>query len=242
MCGCPVDTRFFIERGELMLSIIIPCYNEGEKIKENAMKIKREFPSAEIICVNDGSSDCTAAVLGELKETGIHNISFEHNKGKGGAVKAGILASNGSEVCFMDADLSTALTGLTEAHRGILEGYDVVIGSRTHKDSVVSGKTPLRSAASYVSNLIVRILTGMKYRDTQCGFKMFTRDAAMLLAKNQKVNGWAFDVEYLYMAKKHKLKVKEIPVVWSDDRDSRVNIFKDSIKFFVETVKIVRAD
>lgn len=81
----------------------------------------------------------------------------------------------------------------------------------------------------------------MKYRDTQCGFKMFTRDAAMLLAKNQKVNGWAFDVEYLYMAKKHKLKVKEIPVVWSDDRDSRVNIFKDSIKFFVETVKIVRA-
>lgn len=223
-----------------MLSIIIPCYNEGENIKENAMKVKREFPYAEIICVNDGSIDCTAAVLSELKDLGIHSISFEHNRGKGGAVKAGILASNGSEVCFMDADLSTSLMGLTEAHRGILDGYDMVIGSRTHKDSIVSGKTPLRLAASYVSNLIVRILTGMKYRDTQCGFKMFTRDAALLLANNQKVNGWAFDVEYLYTAKKYNLKVKEIPVTWSDDRDSKVNILKDSIKFFVETVKIVK--
>ena len=223
-----------------MLSIIIPFYNEGENIKENAMKVKREFPYAEIICVNDGSIDCTAAVLSELKDLGIHSISFEHNRGKGGAVKAGILASNGSEVCFMDADLSTSLMGLTEAHRGILDGYDMVIGSRTHKDSIVSGKTPLRLAASYVSNLIVRILTGMKYRDTQCGFKMFTRDAALLLANNQKVNGWAFDVEYLYTAKKYNLKVKEIPVTWSDDRDSKVNILKDSIKFFVETVKIVK--
>lgn len=218
-----------------MLSIIIPCYNEGWKLKQNILKI-HEFMKGkeyEIICVNDGSTDDTLKCMNEI--TNIKVVSYEKNRGKGFAVKTGIESSSGDRILFMDADLSTGLNAINLA---LQSESDIIIGSRTNSDSDVEGKTFIRNLSSYISNLIIRVLIGISYRDTQCGFKMLTRNAASLIVRKQKIERWAFDVEWLYIAKLNNLSVKEIPVVWKDDRDSKVKLIKSSISFFNETLNI----
>lgn len=225
----------------MLLSIIIPCYNEGEKLIKNIHAIKEYMQNLnikyEIICINDGSNDNTKE---EMKKNHFENVKFvgySKNKGKGYAVKTGIKLAVGDRILFMDADLSTDLTAIQEA---LKIDEDIVIGSRTHPNSKVEGKTILRNISSYISNLIIRILTGMKLKDTQCGFKMFKKNIAKFIISKQNINRWAFDVEYLYIAYVNGINIKEIPVKWSNDRDSRVNIIKDSISFIKETIKIIK--
>lgn len=135
----------------------------------------------------------------------------------------------------MDADLSTNLSSIKRAYN---INSDIVIGSRTHKDSIVKNKKLSRIIASKISNIIIKLFTGLNQKDTQCGFKMMSKEVADFIASKQIINRWAFDVEYLYIAKLNNIKIYELPVIWQDDKDSKVNILKDSFRFIKELLKI----
>lgn len=222
-----------------MLSIIIPCYNEGKILKQNIEKIKIYMDNTniayEIFIINDGSEDDTYKIVRQIKGKNINYISYENNKGKGHAVQKGILSCNGNKILFMDADLSTNLSAIERAYN---INSDIVIGSRTHNKSVVKNKKLSRIITSKISNIIIKLFTGLNVKDTQCGFKMMSKEVADFIASKQIINRWAFDVEYLYIAKLNNIKIYEMPVVWKDDKNSKVNILKDSFKFIKELFKI----
>ena len=218
----------------MKLSIVIPCYNESKDIAKN-VEIVKEYLKAnkishELILVNDGSKDNTKEVIEAIK--GVKALSYEPNRGKGGAVKYGIEHATGDYVLFMDADLSTNL----EAIKRMLElapNYDVVIGSRHAKDSVIKKKQPaLRVFIGWGCRRLVNLKFHFKFKDTQCGFKAMKTDIAKKIVAKQVVNNFAFDVEYLYIAKLNNLSVYEMGVEWADDRGSTVSPLKSSIKFF----------
>lgn len=230
---------------DLFLSIVIPCYNEGEKLKENIGEVIKNVRCTigkpfELIIVNDGSLDKTEEISKELeliyKE--VKYVGYELNKGKGGAVKEGIKASKGEWVIFMDADLSTNLSAIRDSLR-LTREYDVIIGSRRVADSkLVKKQGILRQFIGQSCSKLTNIIIPLKITDTQCGFKTFKGDLIREFVKLQRINGFSFDVELLYIAKLNQCKIKEIGVVWADDEDSRVSVLNSSIAFFVDLFKI----
>ena len=218
----------------MKLSIVVPCYNESKDIAKNSEIIRNYLDTIkqdyELILVNDGSKDNTKEVIESIP--GVKALSYEPNRGKGGAVKYGIEHATGDYVLFMDADLSTNL----EAIKRMLElapNYDVVIGSRHAKDSVIKKKQPaLRVFIGWGCRRLVNLKFHFKFKDTQCGFKAMKTDIAKKIVAKQVVNNFAFDVEYLYIAKLNNLSVYEMGVEWADDRGSTVSPLKSSIKFF----------
>lgn len=229
------------------LSIIIPCYNEGMKLIASIEKIncymKNNLPniSYEIIGVNDGSTDNTKQIM--LDNKNISNTVFagyEENKGKGGAVKMGVEIATGEWILFMDADLSTYLSAI----KTVVENMDnqkIIIGSRRHKETVLIKKQGLkRKFIGICCIIITNILTGLWLLDTQCGFKAIETNLAKEIIKKQTINKWAFDVEWLYIAKTNGYRAKEIPVVWENDEDSKVSTISSSVNFFFDLFKIIR--
>ena len=226
----------------MKLSIVVPCYNEAKDILNKSNIILEKMTSlpieSELILVNDGSKDKTAEVM-ELVKGAIHE-GYDINRGKGGAVKHGIEVSTGDYVLFMDADLSTDLSAI-DTLIPLMGEYDLIIGSRHHKDSVIPVKQPLsRRFIGWCCRHIVNMHFHFHYSDTQCGFKAIKREVAKDIASKQQINGFAFDVEYLYIAKLNNHSIKEIPVIWRDDRGSTVSPVKSSIKFFKDIFKIKR--
>ena len=223
------------------LSIVIPCYNEGRDIKNNAQKVleymsKFDF-GYELILVDDGSKDNTLEVISNIK--GVLPIGYKPNRGKGGAVKEGILNATGEFVLFMDADLSTDLSAI-DALIPLLKEDSVVLGTRHHKDSVIPIKQPLtRQIVSKGCRVVVNNKFKFNVTDTQCGFKAFPTDFAKKMVQKQVTFGFAFDVEYLYIAKLNGLKLVELPIVWRDDRGSTVDVFKTTKQFFKD-MKIIK--
>lgn len=218
-----------------LFSIVIPAYNESNRIARGINKICKYFRnkkiSYEIVAVNDGSQDNTLKILKDLerKYKELNVLGDNINRGKGYAVKTGVLNSKGSFVLFTDADLSTPIEELDNMFKYIKRGYDVVIGSRSIDKSKVKLKQPfyrrflgdmLRAYYSLI------IFPKNPPTDSQCGFKLFTRKAANLLFKKQKIYKEMFDIEILYLARKYKLKVKEVPVIWVNDPDSKINLIK----------------
>lgn len=218
----------------MKLSIIIPCYNEAKDIAKNAEIVKQYLQDCqidyELILVNDGSKDNTKEVIESIP--GVRALSYDTNRGKGGAVKYGIEEAKGDYILFMDADLSTAL----EAIPRILElapSYDMVIGSRHAKESIIRKKQPLlRVFIGWCCRKLVNMKFSLNFKDTQCGFKLIKGDVAKKIVSKQVVNNFAFDVEYIYIAKLNNLSIAEMGVIWSDDRGSTVSPIKSSIKFF----------
>lgn len=223
------------------ISIIIPCYNEGACIKENIENkvipfLKQHDFNYELILVDDGSKDDTKKVIESID--GIVAISYLPNRGKGGAVNEGIKAASGDYIMFMDADLSTDLNALLVV-RNKCSQYDFIIGSRHLKESVLPQKQPLiRQFIGYVCRCLVNLKFHFHYKDTQCGFKAMKNEIAKDIANKQIINGFAFDVEYLYYAKLNKIPVLEIPVVWINDTSSTVKITSSSIQFLKDMKKI----
>ena len=218
----------------MKLSIVVPCYNESKDIAKNSEIIKNYLESIkqdyELILVNDGSKDNTKEVIEAIP--GVKALSYEPNRGKGGAVKYGIENATGDYVLFMDADLSTDLEAI-ERFIKIAPNYDMVIGSRHAKDSVIKKKQPaLRVFIGWCCRKLVNMKFHFKYKDTQCGFKAMRTDIAKKIVSKQVVNNFAFDVEYLYIAKLNNLSIYEMGVIWADDRGSTVSPLKSSIKFF----------
>lgn len=229
------------------LSIVIPAYNEEKRIGASLEKIlgylKTKLFASEIIVVDDGSRDRTAEVAAAALEGRVpfRIVRLDVNQGKGGAVKAGVLASAGQAILFTDADLSTPIDELDKFLPRLDEGYDVVIGSRALPgcDIRVRQAAP-REALGKLFNRLVRLSVMKGCPDTQCGFKAFRRAAAMDLFSRLQTKGFSFDVELLVLARKAGYRIAEVPVVWCNSRPSRVRLVRGSWQMLKEILRIRR--
>ena len=220
------------------LSIIIPAYNEELRLAPT-LKSVQEYLSTqdytgEIIVVDDGSSDKTAALVQETFPE-ITVLSYLPNRGKGFAVKTGMLKSDADYALFYDADAATPVSEIDKLWPQFDAGAEVVIASRSLPDSQVEIHQPwYREWMGRMYNLILRAFGLTSLIDTQCGFKCFTRHARETIFPRQTIDGFSFDIELLHIAQCHKLSVHEIPVRWLNDAASSVNPFIDSTKMFFE--------
>jgi dolichyl-phosphate beta-glucosyltransferase len=222
-------------------SIVLPAYNESERIASTIEKILAHANErawrAEIIVVNDGSKDDTAEIVRKYasKDSMLRLIENPGNRGKGFSVKNGMLHANGDILLFSDADLSSPIAEADRLFAAIRQGADVAIGSRWLKTELQIQRQPFyRQVFGRVFNLALRLVLGLRFKDTQCGFKAFTRSAAMTLFPVQQIERWGFDPELLYLAKRYRLKVAEVPVAWSHREGTRINPLRDGIRMVGE--------
>jgi dolichyl-phosphate beta-glucosyltransferase len=235
------------------LSLIIPAFNERDRIGPTLEKVfaylsDRPYDK-EVIVVDDGSKDDTVSVVRtnlSLLKTRFHDIEgrvveLRVNTGKGAAVNRGMLAAKGSIRIFTDADLSTPVHEVGKVVDAIdRDGYDVVVGSRALEGrQLVKKHQPwYRELMGRVFNIFVQIFVLRGIKDTQCGFKGFRGEVAEKLFGMQKVMGFSFDVEILYLARKHGYKIKEVAVEWYNDERTTVGALSDSTKMFLELLRI----
>ncbi|MGB9886799.1 MAG: dolichyl-phosphate beta-glucosyltransferase [Moorellales bacterium] len=211
-----------------MYSVVIPAYNEERRLPDCLAGLRRVLPGAEIVVADDGSTDATVRVA---EESGARVVRLGRNCGKGAAVRAGALAAQGDKIAVVDADLAVPPEFLKRLF-ALLDGADVVLGSRRHPESVIPvPQPPLRRACGRLFGLAVRVLTGLEFSDTQCGFKGFTRRAAGLIFSRLEAAGFAFDVEVLLLARELGLRVLEMPVAWRDGDGSSVSLRKGVAAF-----------
>jgi dolichyl-phosphate beta-glucosyltransferase len=223
------------------VSIVIPCFNEARKIQTDidaalAYFSARSYPF-ELILVDDGSSDGAAAVI--EKSPGVRAICYQPNRGKGCAVRTGMLQAKGEYRLFADAGLCVPYAEIEKGLALLEAGADVAIGSRKLSGSLVVEKQAAhRRIGSSVFGLLVRNWMGLRYSDTQCGFKLFTAQAAERLFSAARIDGFMFDAETLINARKFGLTVKEFPVEWRADPDTRYKPFSGSLRNLIELARI----
>jgi glycosyltransferase involved in cell wall biosynthesis len=237
-----------LNRMTLSLSIVVPAYNEGTRLGKSLRAIVTYLndyaPGSELIVVDDGSTDDTAAAArAELAgATGLRTsvISYHSNLGKGRAVRLGLLASRGEISLFTDADLSTPITETPKLIDPILRGEcDLAFGSRALDRSLIGVHQPWRrEQGGRVFNLAVRLATGLPFWDTQCGFKAFRMSVCRPVIEGATIDRFGFDVELLYVAKRAGLRLKEIPVRWDHAEGSKVNVATDSFRMLSEVSRI----
>lgn len=229
-----------------MISIIIPAYNEGARIGATLDKIlaylaQRGWGDAEIIVVNDGSYDNTVEIVRECaaKNPGVRLLENPGNRGKGYSVRSGMLHAEGETLLFSDADLSSPIEEASKLFAAIAAGSDIAIGSRWLQSELQTQKQPLyRQLLGRVFNLLLRIILGLRFKDTQCGFKAFTRRSAQVIFPQQQIERWGFDPELLFLARKFGFRVTEVPVAWAHREGTRINPLRDGIRMFGEILKI----
>ena len=230
------------------LSIIIPAYNEAERItptlREVAAWVEAEHIAAEILVVDDGSRDATVAVVEALAAElpGVRLIASTPNRGKGHAVRLGMLSARGTLRLFMDADNSTSIAQLPALLDRVAAGADVAIGSRRAPGAVSGVRPPwYRRAWSRLANRVIQadLLEGI--HDTQCGFKLFTAEAAARVFERLSTDGWGFDLEVLVLARRLGYRIDEVAVTWSDDPRSKIHPLRDALRITREFLRIRRA-
>jgi dolichyl-phosphate beta-glucosyltransferase len=227
------------------LSIIIPSYNEEARLPETLQRIAEYLPKlglrTEVLVVDDGSTDRTAVVSQSFhgKLTGLRVLSNLRNRGKGYSVRHGMLESQGEMVLFTDADLSAPIEEADKLLSALNNGYDVAIGSRAMDRSLIHTRQSIfREFAGIIFNKIVRIVLRLPFVDTQCGFKAFRRERCRIIFEQQRIEGFGFDPELLYLARHHGLRAMEIPVRWGHSAATKVNMLGDSLKMFVDIFTI----
>lgn len=230
------------------LSIVVPAYDEQDRLGDSIRKIlgylSTEKLSAELIVVDDGSGDGTAKIAreagAEFPEAEVNVIRYEQNRGKGYAVKTGLMAARGDVALFSDADLSTPIEEMHKLIDPIRSGeFDVTFGSRALDRSLISTHQPwVREQGGRVVNLIIKTMSGLRFLDTQCGFKAFNMVKFRPLLDVMRIDRFGFDVEFLFVANYHKLRLKEIPVRWANVEGSKVSVVRDTRRMFGELAQI----
>jgi glycosyltransferase involved in cell wall biosynthesis len=222
------------------LSIVIPSFNEELRLPGSLEKIaayvREKRPNTEVLVVDDGSRDGTAAVAESWRDRipQLRVISNGTNRGKGFSVKHGSLEARGDIVLFTDADLSAPIEE-GEKLFAALKTYDVAIGSRAVDRSLIEvHESPFREFAGIVFNKIVRAILRLPFVDTQCGFKAFRRERCQIIFEQQTIERFGFDPELLYLARHHGLSIKEVPVRWAHSPATKVSMVRDSVQMFLD--------
>jgi glycosyltransferase involved in cell wall biosynthesis len=226
-------------------SIVIPAYNEEQRLGASLDKIAawlaQQGWEAEILVVNDGSRDGTAALASQYaaRNPAVRLVENPGNRGKGYTVRNGMLHAQGEFLLFTDADLSAPIGEAAKLFAALRAGADMAIGSRWLESGTQTLRQPLyRQFFGRLFNLLLRLLLGLRFKDTQCGFKAFTRRAAQELFPRQRIERWAFDPELLYLARRLKLAVREVPVEWAHDRGSTISPLRDGPRMFFDMLRI----
>ena len=231
------------------LSIVILAYNEEDRIGSTLERIIRYLGSRdlafEILIVDDGSTDRTSEMVHSFAEQEnlsgpIHIFRNETNRGKGYSVRHGMLKAQGDFALFTDADLSAPIEELSKLEKEVVEGgCDIAFGSRDVKGSDIQVHQPWwRESSGKIFNQCVRLLTGLPYSDTQCGFKLFRMSRCKDLFERQTIFDFGFDVELLYVARKWGLTMKEVPVVWRHSPGTKVQFLPHAFGMLVDLLKI----
>jgi glycosyltransferase involved in cell wall biosynthesis len=229
----------------LTYSFVIPAYNESERIRPTLDEVlrytKEQNWDAEILVVDDGSTDDTAQIVREYGKRHAQVLLVENpgNRGKGYSVRNGMLHARGDISLFTDADLSSPITEAPKLFNAIGQGADLAIGSRWLQTELQTERQPLyRQAFGRIFNLALRLILGLRFADTQCGFKAVRRDAAQLIFPLQKIERWGFDPEILFLARRAGLRVAEVPVLWAHSQGTRLHPLRDGLRMFVELLRI----
>lgn len=230
------------------LSIIIPSFNEESRLPRTLERVREYFSQRpggldgiEVLVVDDGSTDGTARIAAEC--AGQHPnwrlVSNGENRGKGYSVRHGMLEARGRIALFTDADLSSPIEELEKLLAAISSGNDFAIGSRAIDRSLIAVRQArYRELAGIIFNGFVRLFTGLPFHDTQCGFKAFLREPSVIVFEQQRIEGFGFDPEILFLAKRHGLRGEEVPVRWAHDPATKVHVVRDSIRMFGDLIVI----
>jgi glycosyltransferase involved in cell wall biosynthesis len=229
----------------LLYSIILPAFNESSRIGPSLEKalafVRQQHWNCEIIVVNDGSRDDTAQIVKSFMPHAPELRLLENpgNHGKGYSVRNGILNARGDILLFSDTDFSSPIQESIKLIGAIEQGADVAFGSRwLLAETQTRRQSLLRQFVGRAYNLLLRLVLGLPYKDTQCGFKACTRRAAEIIFTRQQIEGWGFDPELLFIARKFGLKMTEVAVEWANDDRSKVNPVVDGVKMFCELLTI----
>ena len=227
-----------------LLSVVIPAFNEVDRLEPTLLRVidycRAERPSYQVLVVDDGSTDGTVALARRigLECPELQVIELGANRGKGAAVRAGMLAAEGRRILFSDADLATPIEEVGKLERALDQGHDIAIASRAAPGADIRVRQhPLRELMGRSFNLMVRLAAIGGIGDTQCGFKLFTRAAARDLFGRAAVDGFAFDVEILWLAR-GRYRVAEVPVVWRHVEESKVSPGSDAARMFLDLLRI----
>ena len=231
------------------ISIVIPAYNEERRLPATLRSIleylrTRDWAPWEIVVVNDGSKDGTAAVAARFaaEHAGVRVLEYPGIRGKGYSVRHGMLEAQGDWALFTDADLSAPIEELDKMIAAArASGASVAIGSRAVDRRLIAVRQSLfRETAGRIFNLLMRAVTGLPFADTQCGFKLFERNAVQQVFRRQRIERWGFDAEVLFIAQKFGYKIVEVPVRWSHSEGTKVSMFGDSVNMFLDLLRIRR--
>jgi dolichyl-phosphate beta-glucosyltransferase len=224
------------------LSVVIPAFNESSRLGPTLRRVvdylRRNGEDYEVLVIDDGSTDDTAEVARAFVPEGVAVLRQEVNRGKGAVLKVGVLASRGREVLLLDADLSTPIEDI-ERLRPFLADSEVVLGSRAVEGSEIQRHQPFyRETMGRIFNRIIQLLGVRGLRDTQCGFKLLDGNVARLLFSELRIERFAYDVELVWLARKHGYRVAEVGVRWADSPSSRVNPLTDSFRMFLDVLSL----
>ncbi len=227
------------------LSVIIPAYNEERRLPQTLESVYQFLSGRgrgfEIVIVDDGSHDNTADLVSEYSKSHpeVRLVSYQPNKGKGYAVRAGMMAALGDALLINDADGSSPIEEVERLERALSSGFDVAIGSRAKPDKERQVQALLhRKFIGNTFNAIVQSLVLPGFYDTQCGFKLFNKQAAKDIFSVNRIDGFGFDVEVLYIARMRGYKIEEVAINWANMEGSKVNVLVDSPKMLFEVFKV----
>jgi dolichyl-phosphate beta-glucosyltransferase len=226
-------------------SIVIPAYNESARLGATLEKVLAYLHAqgwnAEVIVVNDGSRDNTAEIVRSFaaKDPALRLVENPGNRGKGYSVRNGMLHARGSIVLFSDADLSSPIEEAPKLFAALDQGADIAIGSRWLRAETQTQRQPLhRQLFGRIFNLALRLTLGLHFADTQCGFKAFKQPAVQAIFPQQKIERWGFDPEILFLARKFKFKVQEVPVAWAHRDGTSINPLVDGTRMVMEMLHV----